>query len=582
MVPQGKASTPLMGLKLSHEGRFTMPKITIYERDNTGNLPVEDLAVVFIPGTEELLTGVADSYGCAYIPSSTTNLAKFFSEDAVEGIHTYGTGTQPINTLHLIEMLIGWGYGVIYKQISSTAQVEVTVYTYSAAEVDADSFANETYYTLVTALFEIADTYTSGLTYYEYDDTSKTFTVASVEDADAFKKGEYYILKSALYELATEFKSGVTYYTREKQEEPETVTVNGLDTVQDWDFLLDKNAYDVKFITGGIYGIVKVDTKATLLSPAADDLQEYAFNFGILNKLLTVAEKRKDCAVIADLNYYTSTVGKIGDGTILVDNGNTLAADYKVACEYPYQKNNSDTTLLKQLTTGNVTDNYSSRACTIIDNCTMLYNSQTLAVPASFVYLYAYYLASTANSVWSPIAGVQRGVVGDMFTPDISVSKYFMDNYIIEDGAEGEDAEGDDASGVSFNAIVDVRPYGYTIWGDRTLIEQTGERGVQATSYFSIRNLVSDVAKEAYASAIRYTFSTNNDVTWFNFKQRIVTILDRMVSSGILQTYTVKRGTTERRNEMAAIITLAINLPVENFTIWINLENAELTTSDEE
>lgn len=558
-----------------------MPKITIYDRDNTGNLPVEDLAVVFIPGTEELLNGVADSYGCAYIPSSTTNLAKFFSEDAVAGIHTYDTGTQPINTLHLIEMLIGWGYGVIYKQISATAQVEATVYTYSVASPNptSETFANDTYYTLVTALFEIADTYVEGTTYYKCTDNedTKTFTPASDVTSGNFSDGEYYILKSALYELATAFESGVTYYTREEQEEPETVTVKGLDTVQNWDFLLDKNAYDVKFITGGIYGIVKVNTKDKLLSPAAGNLQEYAFNFGILNKLLTVAEKRKDCAVIADLNYYTSSVGKIGDGTILVDNGNTLAADYKVACEYPYEENNSDTTLLKQLTTGNVTDNYSSRACTIIDNCTMLYNSQTLAVPASVVYLYAYYLASTANSVWSPIAGVQRGVVGDMFTPDISVSKYFMDNYIIEDGAEGEDA-----SGVSFNAIVDVRPYGYTIWGDRTLIEQTGERGVQATSYFSIRNLVSDVAKEAYASAIRYTFSTNNDVTWFNFKQRIVTILDRMVSSGILQTYTVKRGTTERRNEMAAIITLAINLPVENFTIWINLENAELTTSDEE
>lgn len=564
-----------------------MPKITIYERDNTGNLPVEDLAVVFIPGTEELLTGVADSYGCAYIPSSTTNLAKFFSKDAVAGIHTYDTGTQPINTLHLIEMLIGWGYGVIYKQISDTAQVEATVYTYSVASpqpTSNDDFADAMYYTLVTALFEIADTYVEGTTYYKCTDNedTKTFAPASDVTGENFSDGEYYILKSALYEPATAFESGVTYYTREKQEEPEIVTVTGLDTVQDWDFLLDKNAYDVKFITGGMYGIVKVDTKDKLLSPAAGDLQEYAFNFGILNKLLTVAEKRKDCAVIADLNYYTSAVGKIGDGTILVDNGNTLAADYKVACEYPYEENNSDTTLLKQLTTGNVTDNYSSRACTIIDNCTMLYNSQTLAVPASVVYLYAYYLASTANSVWSPIAGVQRGVVGDMFTPDISVSKYFMDNYIIEDGAEGDDAEGDDASGVSFNAIVDVRPYGYTIWGDRTLIEQTGERGVQATSYFSIRNLVSDVAKEAYASAIRYTFSTNNDVTWFNFKQRIVTLLDRMVSSGILQTYTVKRGTTERRNEMSAIITLAINLPVENFTIWINLENAELTTSDEE
>lgn len=558
-----------------------MPKITIYERDITGNLPVEDLAVVFIPGTEELLTGVADSYGCAYIPSSTTNLAKFFSKDAVAGIHTYAEGTQPINTLHLIEMLIDWGYGVIYKQISATAQVEATVYTYSVASTQptSETFANDTYYTLVTALFEIADTYVEGTTYYTCTDNgdTKTFTPASGVTPENFGDDEYYILKSTLYARATAFENGVTYYTREEQEEPETITVTGLDTVQDWTFLLDKNAYDVKFITGGTYGIVKVDTKDKILSPAYNDLSEYGFNFDILNKLLTVAEKRKDCAVIADLNYYTSAVGKIGDGSVIVDNGNTLAADYKIACEYPYEEDNSTTTLLKQKTTGNVTDNYSSRACTIIDNCTMLYNSQTLAVPASVVYLYAYYLASTANSVWSPIAGVQRGVVGDMFTPDISVSKYFMDNEIIEDGAEG-----DDASGVSFNAIVDVRPYGYTIWGDRTLIEQTGDRGVQATSYFSIRNLVSDVAKEAYASAIRYTFSTNNDVTWFNFKQRIVTLLDRMVSSGILQTYTVKRGATERRNEMAAIITLAINLPVENFYIWINLENAELTTSDEE
>ena len=146
-----------------------------------------------------------------------------------------------------------------------------------------------------------------------------------------------------------------------------------------------------------------------------------------------------------------------------------------------------------------------------------------------------------------------------------------MDNSIIEDGA-----------GVSFNSVVTVRPYGNTIWGDRTLIEQEDDRGVQATSYFSLRNLVSDVAKTAYNSAIRYTYETNNDITWFNFKQAITTLLDQVVSSGVLQSYTVKRGTTDSRNTMVAIITLYPVLPVENFDIYVNLENAEvITTSDD-
>ena len=103
-------------------------------------------------------------------------------------------------------------------------------------------------------------------------------------------------------------------------------------------------------------------------------------------------------------------------------------------------------------------------------------------------------------------------------------------------------------------------------------------KGVQATSYMSLRNLVSDIAKVSYDSAIKHTFETNNDVTWMNFKSNIVTLLDEMVSSGVLQTYKINRKVSAKeRNTMFAIIYIYPLLPVENFKVYINLENADVS-----
>ena len=98
----------------------------------------------------------------------------------------------------------------------------------------------------------------------------------------------------------------------------------------------------------------------------------------------------------------------------------------------------------------------------------------------------------------------------------------------------------------------------------------------------SLRNLISDIAKTVYNSAIRYTYETNNDITWMNFKTTIVTLLDQMVSSGVLQTYKIgRRVDANTRNKMICIITLYPNLPVENFDVYINLENATVTTTED-
>ena len=302
---------------------------------------------------------------------------------------------------------------------------------------------------------------------------------------------------------------------------------------------------------------------------------KYLFDFSVANALAQIASNRKDCAVLVDLNY-TNVTDSLGN------NGNLLAKDYKTALQFTgtYDGDaiqpSSDSIgnyifNIAGAVTSNGVDPISSREYSLIPNCNMTYSNsdgttQMVNVPASIIYAYQYETEAVGQYAWSSIAGVNRGVISNVFTPDLQISKYLMDTQIITDGA-----------GISFNAIVNIRPYGNTIWGDRTLINQESSTGVKATSYISLRNLVSDIAKTSYNSAIQHTYETNNDVTWMNFKSQIVALLDNVVAANVLTTYDIKRGATSDLNKIVANITIYPNLPVENFDIYINLENGEVT-----
>lgn len=523
-----------------------MPRIRFFESDNTGSTPVSDFAGVFVPGTAPFVTsendGLAkpDSNNCIYLPSTTTDLSSYIQEESY-------SSDEPMNSYHMVEYLLSLGYGVVYKYVGDIATTET-----SENEVD--------YYIPVSGVTE-----------------------------ENFDNYELYILSTTTFIVADEFSDSATYYVKHSD------TTSKLADV-DWTFLNDKNAYPIKFITAGPFGMVKV-SKGT-----SQGTQKYAFDFSLVNAFQKVATDRKDCVILVDLDYS-------GVEEYLAGSGNALVSDFKEALEsgsFELPKGleqNSAIDLIYQVVNGSMTalkgadlssisnefnktdtrdmnhiDTVGSRCAALVPNCTMNYNTHDITVPSSFVYLYDFETQGSRTSVWLPMSGVNRGVVGSVFTPDLEISKYLMDTDIITDD-----------EGISFNAVVNVRPYGDTIWGDRTLLAQEQGRGVQATSYLSIRNLISDIATTAYNSAIRNTYETNNDVTWFNFKQEIVTLLDQMVSSGVLQTYKIGRTTTppagvnmSERNSMFCVITLYPNLPVENFTLVTNLENAEITVSDSE
>ena len=278
-----------------------------------------------------------------------------------------------------------------------------------------------------------------------------------------------------------------------------------------------------------------------------------SFDFSIANALNELAFERKDCAALLSVDYNTSEV----------NNGNAFAKQLSDAI--------NGTSNIKDGNSLTTTNNQESYGTIFFPNFVTSVSSgattKTVTMPSTLGYLARYGTCLGNGQEWLPIANSTRGSVVDMGTPDLTVTKYYMDTSIIKD----ED-------GSSFNGIVNLRPYGSVIWGDRTLLKLANT--VKATAYLSLRMLVCDVSKRAYQAAIRNTYESNNDITWFNFKSRITDLLGEMVAAGVLNNYSVTKLPANSYNTIICRITLYPNLPVENFDIYINLENAEVTPAD--
>lgn len=335
------------------------------------------------------------------------------------------------------------------------------------------------------------------------------------------------------------------------------------------EFLKDKDTYNVKFLTTGYFGIKVSKGEAQSATLQDKNTFKYTPDFQNLTKLITIAKFRKDCRVISGFHYYNSPTPdrdtKTGKAvcTLLDDltDGDGLAYQISTtlnsADSNPVPDGEYGALLLPNLTS------------TLTLNSAASIGSTILTMPSIYGYLINYGKSLAKGQEWLPMANSERGSVSSIGVTDLTVTKYNLDTNIIKD-----------TDGVSFNGIVNLRPYGDVIWGDRTLLKLTTT--VKATAYLSLGLLVCDVAKRAYQAAVRYTYESNNDVTWFNFKTRVTSLLDEMVAAGVLSNYKMQKQPSKTYNTITCKITLYPNLPVENFEIYINLENADISTSGDE
>ena len=192
-------------------------------------------------------------------------------------------------------------------------------------------------------------------------------------------------------------------------------------------------------------------------------------------------------------------------------------------------------------------------------------------MPPSFGYLKALAKSIRTNANWLAIAGVTRGYV-----PNIQkLDTYKLLSNTIANEMQIKNGE------TSINAITNIKPYGLTIWGNRTLKNnlinaQGGEDGLTATSFLNIRNLISDVKKTAYNAAKMLMFEQNTQVLWINFLAKVTPTLDKMVSGQGLSSYKVINVPTQEKAKLNAVIKIYPLYAVEDFEISIEVRDDDV------
>lgn len=190
-------------------------------------------------------------------------------------------------------------------------------------------------------------------------------------------------------------------------------------------------------------------------------------------------------------------------------------------------------------------------------------NFSSQIMPASFGYLLALAKSIQSNPNYLAIAGVTRGLLkNNVVGLTQNITNIICNEY-------------QDQNGVSINSITNIKPYGYTIWSNRTLRKNDGY--LNALSLLNLRMLTTDIKKVTYSACQKYTFENNSDILWLNFKSSIDPTLAKMLTNNALSGYQILKLTSDRKGVLGAKINLIPIEPVEDW--YVELELTDGTTS---
>ena len=339
----------------------------------------------------------------------------------------------------------------------------------------------------------------------------------------------------------TEFKAEKTIYKADRGIDLANVytALEGVYDAGAQDGLADKGNFSIKYLTSGGYPVYEYNSNS------------------IVAKMKTLAETRGDCVAIID---HTDNLYRESNVALAGSLYKTVSEDVSL------QEGGEYATMFTPWATY-------VRTTTDKDSEGVALKSSAFRMPASFAYLTSLADSIQTNASWLAVAGATRGIVGNLASGGMTTD--------IPNGAADTMQP---RQGIAINAITNIKPYGYTIWGNRTL--KKNAENLTATSFLNIRNLVSDVKKTCYRAARALTFEQNTEVLWVNFKSKIAPTLDRMLSGYGISGYKIIRDTEhEKAAEKATICAKVILYPVyavEDFYITIVLKDDEITVESAE
>jgi len=289
-----------------------------------------------------------------------------------------------------------------------------------------------------------------------------------------------------------------------------------------FDKLGDLGEYNVKYITSGAYPVV-FNNSSTI-------------DTSIASKMVGAAKTRGDAVAIVDHAY-----------------------NFNMKNEYNQFKGSS------------ISDGEFGTIFTGSGNYSVRYGGTNgeINLPASYGYLSALAKSIKTNESYLAVAGVTRGIVPNLVKLDVDTTNSQADKY---------QSEGDE---LSVNAITNINPYGLTIWGNRTL--RKGKPS--ATSFLSIRNMLSGIKKSLRSIALSMLFEQNSDVLWLRFKSRAGAMLDRYVAGNGILNYSLVKNSVDRngnevdRYKMNIDVIIQPVYPVEAVSIQVVVTNDEVAVA---
>lgn len=312
--------------------------------------------------------------------------------------------------------------------------------------------------------------------------------------------------------------------------------------------LEDKNEYTVKYITSGGY-----PTFVKGLAATSDD--EYT----IVSSMIKCAAARNDAVALIDHEDDESAPFGLLESDSVYNAANTYF---------------SNKILVPNPEFGAMFTPWGDYVCSTMAG----YAATSQAMPASFGYLLCLASAIKTSPNWLAMAGVSRGIVPNL--KKLRTNKV-LSNVIAE---EYQPKFGSENNKVSLNAITNVKPYGLTIWGNRTL-KPVAREGTVATNFLNTRNMISDIKKLAYNTAKSLMFEQDSDTLWLSFKSGVSPLLDQLKSGFGISDYKLIRsnkkydGTKLTNGEMAAVIKIFPLYAIEYFEITVVLSDNDVAVS---
>ena len=317
--------------------------------------------------------------------------------------------------------------------------------------------------------------------------------------------------------------------------------------------LLDVGEYSIKYITTGGYSNFK-DGEASS-SDISAELVKISANRGDSISIIEASS-----ALSIDPNDATGLFKKICAADSAFNDGGEFATIFAAWGYY-------------NLTQSYYCDYYTKNPP--VEDVRVYNKIKTSLMPACFGYLLDLAVNIKTSPNWLAMAGTTRGIVPRLIR--LATAKR-LSNTIANDYQPTKAVDGKRA----INAITDIKPYGLTIWGNRTL-KTIEEDGLTATNFLNTRNMISDIKKVAYRAAKAQLFEQNSEVLWLNFKAEVSPFLEQLKKGNGISDYKLLKldtkydGSSLGKEEFACAIKIFPMYAVESFEITVVVSDNDVS-----